>query len=88
MADNVAVGPLTHTVSYAGHRIPVVYEQAARILQAMDEARVGLHTLIGAPVTAADTGQTEGRYLLIGPGIPVLIEGPLIEESPLTMPGA
>lgn len=80
MNNDLAVGPLTHTVSYAGNRFKVVHQQAAGITKAMMDARLGLNTFLGLPVTDADTGHTTGRYVLIGPGTPVMIEGPLIPE--------
>jgi hypothetical protein len=80
MATSPELGPLTHTVSYAGQRFKVAHGQAAGIGKAMNDARLGLTSFIGLPATDVDTGRTDGRYMLIGPGTPVLIEGPVIPE--------
>jgi hypothetical protein len=78
--DGMAIGPLTHTVSYAGHQFQVATDQAGRMIKAMSDARLGLTTLMGIPVTDLDTGPTVARHLIIGPGTPILIEGPLIDD--------
>lgn len=79
METGLAIGPLTHTVSYAGQQFQVAHEQAARIIKAMSDARLGMTTLMGLPVTDLDSGHTVGRFLNVGPGIAILIEGPLID---------
>ena len=55
LQPDLAVGPLTHTVSYAGNRFKVVHQQAAGITKAMMDARLGLNTFLGLPVTDAGT---------------------------------
>jgi hypothetical protein len=80
VSSDPSIGPLTHTVSYAGQRFKVAHGQAVGIAKAMNEARLGLTSFIGLPATDADTGRTDGRYMLVGPGTPVLIEGPVIPE--------
>lgn len=80
MNNDLSVGPLTHEVSYAGNRFKVVHQQAVGIAKAMNEARLGLSSFLAMPVTDADTGDTRARYILIGPGTPVMITGPLIPE--------
>ena len=47
MSNDPAVGPFTHTVSYAGNRFKVVHQQAAGIAKAMMDARLGLNTFLG-----------------------------------------
>jgi hypothetical protein len=78
MADDQAVGPPTHTVYYAGHRFQVAQEQAARIVQALADAHRGTSTMMGIPAADTGNGHTIVRYISIGPGIPVLVEGPVL----------
>ncbi len=72
--------PLTHTVYYAGHRFQVAQKQAATIVNALMYAHTrGATGFFGIPASDAGNGNTVMRYLLIGPGIPVLVDGPKLE---------
>jgi hypothetical protein len=82
MADDQTVGPPTHTVYYAGHRFQVAQIQAAKIVQALTAAADdGTTTTIGIPAADTGNGHTVVRYFSIGPGIPVLVEGPALPTS-------
>ena len=78
MANHQAVGPPTHTVYYSGQRFQVAQEQAARIVQALADAHRGTSTLMGIPAADTGNGHTIVRYISIGPGIPILVEGPVL----------
>lgn len=81
MSNDPAVGPLTHTVSYSGNRFKVTQEQATRITNAiLDGSTRGVSTFLGIPATDAGNGHTVVRYLLIGPGIPAMVEGPTLDK--------
>jgi hypothetical protein len=84
----MASEPLTHRVHYAGDRFQVAAKQATRIVNALIDARNGVNTFMGIPASDTGNGHTVVRYLLIGPGIPALVEGHKTTGPPASPPAS
>ncbi len=71
---------LTHHVHYGGVTMKVTYAQAYRVLEAMAGARDGGNGIVVLEAVSLGFDDVATNYLLIGPGIPVHVQGPAIPE--------
>lgn len=71
---------LTHQVHYAGITMKVTYAQAYYVTQALIAAKDGGCTLLVLEAVSLGFDEVITNYLLVAPGVPVLVQGPPITE--------
>ncbi|WP_139170327.1 hypothetical protein [Mycolicibacterium fluoranthenivorans] len=75
---NPATGQFTHVVHYAGHSFGVMTEHAQLLAKAIGAATLGTHAAVKMKVTEMESGETRQLTFLVGPGIPILVDGPVL----------
>lgn len=71
---------LTHHIHYAGVTMKVTYAQAFDVVQAIRAAQAGETKLLVLEGVSPGFGDPATNYMLIGPGVPVHVQGPTIRE--------
>lgn len=71
---------LTHHIHYAGVSMKVTYAQASYVVQAMRAAQAGETRILVLEGVSLGFGDPTTNYMLVGPGVPVHVQGPTITE--------
>jgi hypothetical protein len=75
---NPSVGSPTHVLHYAGQAIPLLSDHARLVQQGTRAATNGTVNRVDLRVTKTENGDSVQLQFLVGPSIPMLLEGPAL----------